>query len=253
MFSLQGKGFVVIGASSGIGAQTAVTLSRQGARVALVARRQERLERVMGELSSEGHRYYIRDISRIDGIEALFKDIVTDFGKLDGMVYSAGISGDFPLRHLSYERLEKVFVTNYFAFIECCRQVCRRECYSREKGLRIVAVSSAASLMGEKAHSAYAGSKAAMDASIRCMAKEMASKGVCINSVAPSMIRTDMYEELISVNGGDNPAMLKSIERQYLGLGEASDVANAICFLLSPEARFITGVTLPVDGGSTSS
>lgn len=251
MDSLNGKLILVIGASSGIGAQTAVTLSERGAKVVLAARREDKLQEVMARLAPGEHAYYRLDVSDVDSIAGVIDGIVKEHGKLDGMVYAAGIGWDIPLRNLRYENLLKHFQTNYFGFVESVRQVCNRGRYGED--FRIVAVSSVSSLLGEKAHTAYAATKAAMDASIRCIAKELAPKGICINSVAPSMVNTKMYKDFLDQNGEHGDANQRTLARQYLGIGEPSDVANAICFLLSPEARFITGITMPVDGGFTSS
>ncbi len=247
MLDFSNKTILVVGASSGIGEKTAVVLVDQGAKVILVARREERLKEICDRLGDKAT-YYVGDVSDMDSIEPLISKIVSEQGKLDGLAYVAGISdGDVPLRFLTYERQLATFQTNYFAFVECMRQVTKRGNYN--KGLRIAAVSSVASLRGEKAHIAYSASKSAMDSAIRCAAKELGSKGICVNSVAPSMVNTDMYQHFLEVQGEDSDANLKAVDRQYLGLAETADVANALTFLLSEEARFITGITLPVDGG----
>ena len=252
MINFTDKNILISGASSGIGEETAYVLSEQGANVILVARREERLMEVCNNISSEKKAYYVCDISEIENIENLVKQIVAQHGKLDGMAFVAGISdGGIPIKFLSYERQLSTFKTNYFAFVECVRQVTKKGRYS--EGLRIVAVSSVASLRGEKAITSYSASKAAMDAAIRCMAKELGEKGICINSVAPSMVKTEtLYRTFLDVQGETSEASVTAKKRQYLGFAETRDVANALAFLLSPEARFITGVTLPVDGGFSS-
>lgn len=251
MNGLEGRRILVIGASSGIGAQTAITLSERGAKVILAARREEKLMKVMDSLTPGEHAWYKLDVSDIDSIEGIVSKIVEDQGRLDGMAYTAGVTGDYPAKFLNYEKLFPVFQTNFFGFVECTRQCCKRKRFNQ--GLRIVAVSSVAALFGQKAHTAYSASKAAVDAAVRCMAKEYAASGICINSVAPSAVMTDMYRRFLSDTGADDNQRQGMLERQYLGMGEPKDIANAICFLLSPESRFITGITLPVDGGVTSS
>ena len=251
MLDYSNKNILIIGASSGIGEETAYTLAEQGANLILVARREDRLRQVCENAKATKISYHPADISNIQGIESLISTIVAEHGKLDGLVYVAGISqGGIPLKSLSYEKQMMIFRTNYFGFVECVRQVSKRG--NHNDHLRIVGVSSVSSLRGEKALVAYAASKAAMDSAIRCMAKELAPKGICINSVAPSIVRTDMYIRFLEVQGEQSEANLKALDRQYLGLAEMRDVANAIAFLLSQDARFITGITMPVDGGFTT-
>lgn len=250
MDGLRGKRILVIGASSGIGAQTAVTLSERGANVVLAARREDKLREVMEQLTPGEHGYFTLDVNEIGSIGEKLRLAVHEFGKLDGMVYAAGISLEVPLRDLSYEKAFPCFQTNYFGFLESVRQVCKKGRYN--SGMHIVAISSVASLAGEGAQTVYSATKAAINASVRCMAKELAEKNIRINSVAPAMIETQMYRNSLERIGEDSEAQRKTWYRQYLGIGRPSDVANAVCFLLSPESRFITGITLPVDGGFTS-
>ena len=248
MIRFDNKRILIIGASSGIGAETARLLSNIGAEVILIARREDKLQEVCNSITSEKKAYYVGDVSETDSVKGLISNIVSEKGKIDGMVYSAGISDvGTPLKFLTYDRQLKLFNTNYFGFIECVRQVTNRGNYN--EGLRIVAVSSVAAMRGEKAVVTYSATKAAMDAAIRCIAKELAPKGICINSVAPSIVKTDIYQNFLDIQGENSQSNENALNRQYLGLAETSDVANSIAFLLSEEARFITGITLPVDGG----
>ena len=197
-----GRKILVTGASSGIGKQTALTLGKLGADVILVARREEKLKEVLNELDGNNNACYAADLSETDRIEMLFKQIAEEQGRLDGMVYAAGIAMSLPLKLFKPEKIREVFNINYFGFIEAVRQICKKGRYN--EGMRIVGVSSVASLQGDKAHLAYSGSKAAMDASVRCIAKEVADKGICINTVAPAMTETQMYHEFIIKNGADS-------------------------------------------------
>ncbi len=251
MISFNGKNILVVGASSGIGEETARVLADNGANVVLIARREDKLKEVCNSIPSRKKSYYIGDVTEFEKTEGLIEQIVSEQGKIDGMAYVAGVSdGDVPIKYLTYERQIKVFQVNYFGFVEYVRQVTKRGMYNA--GMRIAAVSSVASLRGEKAHVPYSASKSAMDSAIRCMAKELGGKGICINSVAPSMVNTEMYQHFLEIHGEKSNTNRVAMNRQYLGLAETKDVACALAFLLSEDARFITGITMPVDGGYTT-
>lgn len=251
MADFTNKKIIIFGASSGIGRRTAIRLNELGADVVLIARREDKLKEIMSVLKGESNAYYSFDLSIVDDIEALIKDVCREQGSFDGMVYSAGISNSMPLNMYKPEKLRQIFNINFFAFIECVRQLTKKGRYN--EGMRIVGVSSIASFVGDKSHLGYSASKAAMDAAIRCIAKEIAGKGICINNVAPAMTATEMHVEYMSKRGNDNDNYIDNLKRQYLGMGQTEDIANAIAFLLSQDARFITGITLPVDGGYTTS
>lgn len=246
-----GRKILVIGASSGIGRQTAIRLAELGADVILLARREEKLKEVLACLGIGNHSYYVADLNELDCIEAVFRRIQAEHGKLDGMVYSAGISLSVPLNLFTPEKLQKIFNINFFAFVECVRQACKKGRF--HEGMRIVGVSSVASVRGDKSHLGYSASKAAMDSAVRCIAREVAEKGICINTVAPAMTATEMLEAYLQKNGADSQSNRELFARQYMGIVKTSDVADAIAFLLSPSARCITGITLPVDSGMTTS
>lgn len=250
MINLSDKTIIVAGASSGIGKQTAITLSKLGAKLVLIARREDKLQEVIQAMDGEGHCYYCADLSQVETIEEVVKKIVSEQGKLDGLVYAAGIGTSLPLMQFKPEKIKKLFDINFFGFVEIVRQVCRKGRYN--EGMRIVGISSIASFCGDKSHLAYSASKAAMDGAVRCIAKEVADKGICINTVAPAMTATEMYVKYLEKYGEDSESNTELLKRQYLGLAKTEDIANAIAFLLSPAARFITGTTLPVDGGFTS-
>lgn len=251
MIDFSDRIILVVGASSGIGADTARRLANLGAKVILIARRENELNRLCESIGSNKCVYYNADVSDSSIIEDMVNRIVEDNGKLDGMVYSAGIVDDVPLKYLDRSRLLKTFDVNYFSFVEFVRQISRRKNYN--PGMRIVAISSVSSLLGQKAHTSYSASKAAMDATVRCLAKELWNKGIVLNSVQPGMIRTRIYDEFIERMGSKGSANTALSMNQYAGIGETEDVANAIVFLLSQEARFITGISLPLDGGTLTS
>ena len=250
LIDLTGRKIVVIGASSGIGKQTAITLSKVGATVILAARREDKLQETLCLLDGGGHGIHCFDTQKLDQIEGHIKQIVSEFGQLDGMVYSAGLGTAIPLLQTKPEKLQDVFEVNLFGFIETVRQLCKKGRFN--PGMRIVGISSCASLRGDKSKTAYSASKAAMDSAIRCIAKEMADRGICINSVAPSMTATELYGHYLEKYGEDSETNQDLLKRQYLGIAETTDIANAVAFLISPAPKYITGITLPVDGGLTT-
>ncbi len=254
IINLAGKRILITGASSGIGKDTAIMLSAQGAECILVARREDKLQEVLSMLACIGevkHSYYCFDLCKTDEIEEVVKKIVTEQGKLDGMVYAAGVGTSAPFIQFTPEKVRKVFDINFFGFVELARQICKKGRFHEE--MRIVGISSVAATRGDKSHMAYSASKAAMDGAVRCIAKEVAEKGICINTVAPAMTATDMYKHYLEKYGEESGSNQELLKRQYLGIAETFDVANAVAYLLSPAARFITGISLPVDGGMTTS
>ena len=166
------------------------------------------------------------------------------------MVYSAGITDHLPLKLLKPERAIFAFKVNFFGYIEIIRAVTKKGRFN--PGMRIVGVSSIAAKKGDKSHTSYSASKAAMDGAIRCIAKELADKQIYINDVAPGMTATPMYERFVERNGEDDETLKILMERQYLGVVKPSEVADAISFLISPAARPITGTVLYVDAGVTT-
>lgn len=243
-----GKKILITGASSGIGYQTALTLSRLGASLILIARREDKLKGLLSLLNGSGHSYYKFDLANTSCVEEIIKQIILKDGALDGLVYAAGVDISLPLNLFKPEKVKEVFDVNYFGFIETVRQVSKKGRFN--PGMRIVGLSSIAAKCGDKTHTAYSASKAAMDASVRCIAKELADKGICINTIAPAMTDTNIYQEFYKKYGEE--AKQELVKRQYLGIGKVEDIANAIAFMLSSGARFMTGSCMAYDGGFTA-
>lgn len=247
---LTGKLILVTGASSGIGKETAILLSKLGARVILVARSEEKLNEAYSLLEGEGHTWYSLDLKQIEQIEVFIKKIVEENGRLDGFVHSAGISDTRPLKLLIPFKLHDLMSINFYSFIEIIRNISKKNHHN--KRLSIIAISSISSIQGNQAKTAYSASKAAIDASIRCMAKELAPQKIRLNSVMPGLIMTDMFEKFMD-RGLDSDDAKNILLRQYMGLGETIDVANMIAYLLSDTAKFITGSSISLDGGRLTS
>jgi len=250
LIDLSGRRILVVGSSSGIGKRTAITLSELNAKLVLAAIDEDGVKQTLTELFGDGHAAYYLDVSKLDELDGFVGEIVEKHGALDGFVYSAGLGTAMPLAMSKPEKVLNTFNVNFFGFFEMVRQICRKGRYN--PGLRIVGVSSCASLRGDKSKAIYSSTKSAMDSAVRCIAKEMADKGICINTVAPAMTATELYNKFVEKYGEDSNTNRELTSRQYLGIAQTQDIANAIAFLISPAARFITGITLPVDGGLTT-
>lgn len=250
VIDLTGKKILITGASSGMGKETAVLCSKLGGKVILVARREDKLQEVISELEGSDHKYYPFDLSKVDEIEGFIKKIIEDNGPIDGFVHSAGITSTRPLQTLKPSVMRDVMDINYFSFIEIIRCISKRNCFN--EGMSIVGISSVSSKAGNQAKTAYCASKAAMDATVRCVAKELAPKKIRANTVCPGLIKTPIFQQFLD-NSGDSEDAKNILARQYLGLGEPIDVANMIVFLLSNASKFITGSSIDLDGGRLSS
>lgn len=246
---LSDKIVLVTGASSGMGRATCATLSQLGARVALVARSEKGLEetRAMMERPDE-HAVFPYDLSNLDGIETLVKEVVAKLGKLDGFVHSAGLGTMKPLTATKPSFMEEMMRINLFAFIEITRLITMRRRFNA--GLSIVAVSSTASYRGDKTKTAYCATKAGLDGAVRSLAIELGRmKGVRVNTVCPGWVRTHMYDMYVEATGDEKATEID--DRQFMGICEPEDVANLIAFLLGDVSRRITGQSILIDGGWT--
>ena len=244
----KGKTYVVTGSSSGIGHSVATLLSSLGANLVLIGRDLRKLEEIRKKLNrSENHTCFKFDLLNTKKIEILMLNIHEKVGQLSGLIYSSGISYITPLRSTSYDRWDAIMRVNLYSFAEMVK------CFSLKKYSNsgsIVAISSTASTMPEKGQILYSSSKAALDASVRCMAFELHDKGIRINSIMPGLINTEMTERFAKINVSNFLESQK--KKQLLGLGMPSDIANFVVFLLSDMAAFCTGRAYYADGGRIS-
>lgn len=245
---MTGSTILVTGASSGIGRETAILLSRLGARVILVARSREKLEQTLGQLEGTGHGVEPFDLSQYEAVPQWMRGLASTRGLLNGLVHSAGVQITAPLKTLDPKQVEAMWRINVTSGVWLAKGF-------RQRGVNItggciVFLSSAAGLIGVAALSAYTASKGAIIALTRSLAMELAREGIRVNCVAPGWVRTEMTEEFAKRITEDS---LAAIERNHpLGFGEPIDVANAVVFLLSSASHWITGTTLVVDGGLTA-
>ncbi|MCD9096974.1 3-oxoacyl-ACP reductase FabG [Luteimonas fraxinea] len=239
---LSGEIVLVTGASRGIGAAIADTLAAQGATVIGTATSDAGAAKIGERLSAHGGHGRVLDVSQPGTIEALVESITTEFGAISILVNNAGITRDNLLMRMKDEDWQAILDTNLTSVYRSSKAVMRGMMKAR-KG-RIINIASVIGVTGNAGQANYAAAKAGIIAFSKSLAKEIGSRGVTVNVVAPGFIATDMTRDLPE----ESKAALT--ERIALGrLGEPDDIAQAVAFLAGPSAAYITGETLHVNGG----
>lgn len=241
---------IVLAGVGGIGIETARLLSDQGAKIVLVDINDSALENASNELGDSCIGLFVCDFSDVSTIAKLVKAIVGKTGPVDGFVYCVGITESRPIKIANYDSMKRVMDINYFSYVEFIRNLTLKGNFN--EGMSIVGISSVGAILGNPAQTAYAASKAAMNGATRCLAKELAPKGVRVNTIAPGTTDTPMYRQAAESHG-DSDAFSSRLERQYLGLCKPIDIANGVAFLLSGMSAMISGSCLGIDGGKLSS
>lgn len=236
---------LVTGGSRGIGRATALELARRGFDIAIVyAGNAERAAQVVDELEALGAKAkaYRCDVSDEDQVNACVKQVLQDFGGVWALVNNAGVTADGLLMRMKDDSFDKVINVNLKGTFHMTRALAGP--MARQRGGRIVNVSSVVGIMGNAGQVNYAASKAGVIGLTKSVARELARRGVTCNAVAPGFVKTDMTAKL-------SETVQKKYEEQIpLGyLCDPEEIARAIAFLASDEAGYITGVVLPVDGG----
>ena len=236
---------IVTGAGRGIGESIAKRLAEGGAKVACVSRSEANSSKVADAINAAhpgAARAYAVDVADKKAVEATGAKILADFGRVDILVNNAGITRDGLAMRMSEEDWDAVLNTNLkgaFNFI----QAILRPMIKQRSG-RIVNISSVAGLMGNAGQANYAASKAGLLGLTKTLARELAGRNITVNAVAPGFIKTDMTDVL--------PEAIKTAVLPQIPLGsfgDPEDIASAVTFLASAEAKYITGQTLSVDGG----
>ncbi|MBY0222092.1 MULTISPECIES: 3-oxoacyl-[acyl-carrier-protein] reductase [Sporosarcina] len=239
------KTAVVTGASRGIGRTVALRLASEGAKVVVnYSGSQEKAEAVVEEIRSAGGEAFAfqANVSDADQVKEMMDEAIKQFGSIDFLVNNAGITRDNLLMRMKEDEWDDVLAINLKGVFLCTKAVTRQ--MMRQRAGRIVNLASVVGVVGNAGQANYVAAKAGVIGLTKTTAKELAARNILVNAVAPGFITTDMTDEL----GEEMKEQLLSTIP--LGkLGSAEDVAGTVAFLLSDEAKYITGQTINVDGG----
>ena len=236
---------IVTGAGRGIGHAIAVRLASEGARLACVSRSDENAKRTAGELNSlraDSAKHYAVDVADHAAVQKIGAQILEDFTKIDILVNNAGVTRDGLAMRMSVEDWDTVINTNLRGAFNFTQAIIRA--MIKQRSGRIIDITSVIGLIGNAGQTNYAASKAGLIGFTKSLARELASRNITVNAVAPGFITTDM-------TAGLSDEIKKTIQSQIpLGkTGAPEDVASTIAFLASAEANYITGQVVCVDGG----
>lgn len=242
---LTGKIAVVTGASRGIGREIAVTLASKGATVVVnyngsAAKAEEAVKAI--EAAGGKAEAVQCNVSDYEKAAELMDYVVKQYGRVDILVNNAGITRDNLLMKMSEEDFDAVLNTNLKGAFNCVRHVARQ--MLKQKAGRIINISSVSGVLGNAGQANYCASKAGLIGLTKSVARELASRGITVNAVAPGFIDTEMTQVL--------PDAVKAAATEQIPMkhfGETKDIANTVAFLASEDARYITGQVISVDGG----
>ena len=242
-FSLEGKTILVTGASSGIGKATAIECSKLGAKVIATARNKERLEEAMSELSGEGHKMFLCDLTDSKAMA----EMVSQLPVIHGLVNNAGIVESRPVSFIKEERLKSILQINTIAPIMLLKNLLKEKKILNRSS--IVFTSSIAGIgYVSLGNSMYATSKGAISTFIAEAAKELGNKNIRVNAVCPGMVETELINTgALTTEQLDKDKAMYPLKRY----GQPNEIAWAVVYLLSNASNWVTGINLVIDGGIT--
>ena len=244
MISLQGKTALITGGSRGIGRGIVEAFAKAGAEIGFVARNQELSLQLEKEIQAGGTacRFYAADVSDLDQCTSVVEGMLEQFGKVDILVNNAGITDDNLIMRMKKENWQRVIDINLTGVFNMSKAVMRP--MMKNKFGRIINLSSVVAQTGNPGQVNYASAKAGIIGFTKSLAKEVASRNITVNAIAPGFIESDMTDKL---SADQQQALLANIPMNRMGT--VADIANGALFLASPLADYITGTTLHINGG----
>lgn len=242
---MNNKVILITGASSGIGEACARLLHRNGAEIILVARNQDKLNDIKLELGEKVH-IFPYDLNDIENIKTIFDFCKDQSLKLDGMIHSAGVGGECPIKVNNISRMEEAMRINCFSFVELGRLFYSKR-YSND-GAAIVAISSIASIVCDMGMGYYSASKAALNAFVKTMSKEFEKRKIRVNAVLPGGVKTKMSLEKTKIMSSIQN-LKNTKDEQFLGYITPENIAEQVEFLLSEKSMYTTGEFMVIGGG----
>ncbi|MBO2011220.1 SDR family NAD(P)-dependent oxidoreductase [Hymenobacter negativus] len=245
-FSLDGKLALITGGGTGIGLAIAQCMAAAGATVIITGRR-EAVLREAAESIGESVQYMVNDVTDLSAIDGMVAEVEATYGPLDILVNNAGINLKKPALEVTDEDFDRILHTNLHSVFALTR-ACASRMVARQKGV-ILMISSMAAYYGIDRVVAYAASKSAVEGMVKVLASEFSGRGVRVNAIAPGFIETAMSRTAMN---SDPDRRDRAMRRTPMGkFGQPEDIGNAAVFLASDAARYITGASLPVDGGNS--
>jgi NAD(P)-dependent dehydrogenase (short-subunit alcohol dehydrogenase family) len=246
VFSLAGRVALITGGGTGIGFEIARCMVEAGATVIITGRRESVLQESAADLG-EGAHFLVNDVADLGSLDSLVEQIEATYGPLDILVNNAGINMKKPALEVTDEDFSRIIHTNLNAVFALTRATAKRM-VARRSG-SILMISSMAAYYGIDRVVAYAASKSAVEGMVKVLASEFSAQGVRVNAIAPGFIETEMSRTAMN---SDPDRRDRAMRRTPMGkFGKPSDIGHAAVFLASEAARYVTGVSLPVDGGNS--
>ena len=239
------KHAIITGASRGIGREIALEFAKNGCNLFLISRTKSDLEKVQNEILKNYNiniSCYTTDIGNFESVKETFNKIINQGNKIDILINNAGITKDNIILRMTIDDWDKVINTNLTGYFNCCKNITRH--MIKNKSGKIINISSIIGLNGNIGQINYAASKSGLIGLTKSLSKELGSRNITVNSVAPGFIETNMTDDL---DDKDKKKFFESIPLKRFGRTE--DVAYLVSFLASEKANYITGQTINIDGG----